>query len=437
MCVPPTDDERGDVALLRLDVPQPRTAGAMLRRVALTWDRPVHTMGYPSGQGLEIGVWTRMTLAGKAGVEWLQMNRRSAQDQRVRAGFSGSGVADDATGDVLGIVVSEYTDDSAGLSWMLPVDAIVAHLPVVSEWVVGDSGIDPIFAARGRGELIGQAAEVAQWLRRRHDGAAVLIVLGPDLDAVRQAVAVSSSRSAPGEPVGGIDLALDVEGRTVDEVSRRIVDRAGLAVSGAESARDRLRAGAPPMTIVVDGLDAADEPEALLDEVLKPLVDSGTRLVLGFRDEDAASLAAAKSLADDTVSTRLEAIARRAEALAGGPDGDEWRLNLRLLRKVAAVDSALVAGRLADVERRLVRAERRARKARSRSGAVADDRGLLAAWFVMAAEAGLDEDPGLDQVYRWADSLLSADPVDHAAAHAAVRAYQQAVREALAKGERR
>lgn len=432
MCVPPTEDERGDVALLRLDIPQPDGNAAPLRRVALTWDRPVHTLGYPGDRGLEIGVWTRMTLAGLAGAEWLQMNRRSAADPRVRAGFSGSGVADDATGDVLGIVVSEYTDDAAGLSWMLPVDAIVAHLPMVSRWVVGDSGIDPVFApSPGRTELTGRAAELADWLGHRHDGAAVLIVLDTGLDAVRQAV---SGTGTAGGRTRGVDLALDVAGRTVDEVSRRIIDRAGLAVAGEQSASERLRAGTPPMTIVVDGVDAAEQPEELVDQVLKPLVDAGTRLVLGFRGEDSTSLVAARTLAEHTVTARLDALADRVSGLTDEPEAQAWRLDLSLLRRAVPVDSALVATRLAAMERRLARAEHRA--GRARGDMPAEDRGLLGAWCAMAAEAGLDEHPGLAGAYRRADDLLTAEPVDQAAAHTAVRDYQRAVREALAERRR-
>ncbi|MFL6124893.1 serine protease, partial [Actinophytocola sp.] len=173
-CVPPSADERrGDVTLLRLSEPQPNGIGAKLRRVALTWDRPVHALGYPDG--LDVGVWARITLAGRAGVEWLQMNQRSQGEQRVRAGFSGAGVADDRTGDVLGIVVSEYTDADAGLSWMLPVGAIVAHLPEVSRWVVGDGGIDPGFDGPVHAvDRADRTPELADWLRRRYEGAAVL-----------------------------------------------------------------------------------------------------------------------------------------------------------------------------------------------------------------------------------------------------------------------
>ncbi|PRY44861.1 S1 family peptidase [Umezawaea tangerina] len=448
MCVPPGEDERGDVAVLRLATPQRAGLGATLRRAMPTWDRPVHALGYPQGRGLEIGVWARMTLAGRAGVEWWQMNRRSEGEQRVRAGFSGSGVADDATGEVLGIVVSEYTDDTAGLSWMLPVDAITAHLPFASEWAVGDSGIDPIFTApAGHGDGNGPTRELVDWLLGRDAAAAVLILVGPDLDVVRRAVAESTRRTATEAGVRGVDLALDVAGRTVDEVSRRIVDRAGLAVGASSTPGERVREGTPPMTIVVDGVDEADEPEALVDDVLKPLVDSGARLVLGFRQDGSAGLAAAKSLADDTIAGRLDRLADRITAVArregprplGSSDTHSTVLRLRLtaLRKAAAAHSALVANRLTAFERAVASAEREVGRTARRSAAVAADRGLLEAWKAKAFDAGLVEDIGLAAAYRRAHGLLTAETVDQAAAHAALRAYQDAVREALAKGDRR
>lgn len=448
LCVPPADDERGDVAVLRLATPQPVGIGATLRRALPTWDRPVHALGYPQGRGLEIGVWARMTLAGRAGVEWWQMNRRSEGEQRVRAGFSGSGVADDATGEVLGIVISEYTDDTAGLSWMLPVDAITAHLPFVSEWAVGDSGIDRIFTPPpGHGDGNGQMGELLDWLLGRDAAPAVLILVGPDLDVVRRAVAESTRRTAAESGGRGVDMALDVAGRTVDEVSRRIVNRTGSAVGRSSAPGERVREGTPPMTIVLDGVDEADEPEALVDGVLKPLVDSGARLVLGFRQEGSAGLAAAKSLAHDTITARLDELAARISAVArregprtlGASDTHSTVLRLRLtaLRKAAAAHSALVANRLAVFERAVARAERGVERTARRSDAVSADRGLLEAWKAKAFDAGLVEDIGLAAAYRRAHGLLTAEDVDQAAAHAALRAYQDAVRDALAKGERR
>jgi serine protease Do len=447
LCVPPrADEQRGDVALLKLSLPQPDGIAATLRRVALTWDRCVHALGYPPGSGLDIGVWARMTLAGRAGVEWLQMNRRSDGEQRVRAGFSGAGVADDHTGDVLGIVVSEYTDAAAGLSWMLPVEAIIAHLPLVSEWVVGDSGIDPIFIppVRDAGRT-DRAAELADWLARRHEGAAVLVVVGSDLAAVRQAVALSSPNTDQLGAVGGVvDLALDVGGRTVKEVSDRIVDRAGLAVADASTSSERLHAGTPPMTIVADGVDEAEQPDVLLGEVFKPLLDSGARLVLGFRHDDSPSLAMARTLAAGTVAARLNALAASIAALAEAgkrqpaviDQAAKLRLGLTVLRGVAAEDAALVAGRLAKFERAVARLKHDLKVFDQRAETVSADLGLLEATKARAAIAGLVEDIELAAKYETAFDSLTTEPVDVAAAHATVHAYVGAVRRKLAEGQR-
>jgi serine protease Do len=446
MCVPPMKDGlRGDVALLVLATPQPYGIGATLRRVALTWDRPVRTFGYPAG--LELGVWTRLTLAGRAGVEWLQMNRRSRDEQRVRAGFSGAGVVDETTRGVLGIVVSEYTDDAAGLSWMLPVEAIGTYLPRISEWVVGDSGIDPVLTPRvpdaGRARAVDA---IADWLDRRDEGAAVLIVVGSDIDAVRQAVFLSSTPTASLGTRGMVDLALDVGGLSVEQVSHRIIHRAGLAEVGTTGAAERVRANAPPMTIVADGVDEAERPESLLDEVFKPLVDSGARLVLGFRHDDSASLAMARSLAADLVANRLDGFTERITKLieAGrlrkaGPvvsRAADLRLRLSMLRRAATENSALVADRLVGFERRLAMAEHDLADADHRADAVAADEGLLDAAKAKAAAGGLAEHLGLAALHDSAVALLSADPVDQALAHAAVLAYLDAVRRELDGGGR-
>lgn len=431
-CVPAHGVDRGDVAVLKLATDPPPGAGAVLHRTALTWDRQVHALGYPNGKGLDIGVWARMTVAAWAGSEWLQMNRRSVGEQRVRAGFSGSGVADDATGHIIGIVVSEYTDDDAGLSWMLPVAAIEAHLPLISEWVQGDSGIDPLFTSAATGTRVAaRVREVVDWLGRRHDGAAVLIIVGDELADLRQAVALSGVGGSP-EP----DLAMDVEGLTAEEVSRRIVDRAGLAVHG--SSTERVQAGTPPMTIVVDGIDQADEPQALLDEVFRPMVTSGARLVFGFRQDDSASIAAARALARDAVTARLDGLAERVTALLRAePAGNAGRLRISLtaLRRAAAEDWALVAEQLPRFDRAVARAEDARTAARQDESTRSDLRGLLDAWQAKAGDGGLVEHIGTAAAYRKAHASLAAEPFDVAAAREAVRVYQDAVRQALARGE--
>ncbi|ROP36598.1 S1 family peptidase [Saccharothrix texasensis] len=431
--VPPDGDDRGDVAVLKLATRQPAGLGATLRRAALTWDRPVHTLGYPHGQGLDIGVWARMTLAAWAGSEWLQMNRRSPGEQRVRAGFSGSGVADDATGDVLGIVVSEYTDDDAGLAWMMPVATIEAHLPLVSQWAVGDRGVDPdrFPAPADSTHLAERVREIMAWLSRREDGAAVLIVVGGERTDLRHAVALSSVGDSP-DP----DLALDVEGLTVEEVSRRIVDRAGLAADG--SSTRRVQAGTPPMTVVVDGVDQTDEPQALLDEVFEPMVRHGARLVFSFDQDDSAGIDAARALARAAVTGRLDGFAERiAVLLADSPDTDASRLRIALsgLRRAAAADWTLVAERLPRFDRAITRVESGRADARQVAEAMSDLRGQLEGWKAKAGDGGLAEDIGSATAYRRAHALLAADPVDGDAVREAVKEYQDLVRRALAKGE--
>src|SRR2546429_461669 len=80
----------------------------------------------------------------------------------VRAGFSGAGARDEHAGNLLEIVVSEYTDYAGGLSWLLPVEAILAPLPLVSRWAVGDSVGVPDSDARD-GDWTGRVAELVDW----------------------------------------------------------------------------------------------------------------------------------------------------------------------------------------------------------------------------------------------------------------------------------
>src|SRR5262249_46677782 len=159
--VPPLPNERGDLALLKLERAVPEGCAARLLRVP-PWNQVVHTFGYPVS--LDSGVWVRATLAGRGGPgdEWGQMNQLQPQGIRVRKGFNGSGVVDDTMEHVVGVIVGEYTDDEAGLSWMIPVDTIVRYLPEMAGRVAGGGTVDPRFveqfgarpADTGTGRLI-------------------------------------------------------------------------------------------------------------------------------------------------------------------------------------------------------------------------------------------------------------------------------------------
>lgn len=419
--------ERGDVALLRLATPQPGVRPATLRKVAMSWNRSVHAQGYPRGLE-EVGAWATMTLSGLAGAEWQQMN--GGGGHRVQRGFSGAGVADDQNGHVLGIVVSEYNDNGVGLSWMIPVAAIEHHLPVLSRWVVGDDGIDERFKNRAA-HYNDRVRALMDWLARRQDGAAVLLVVGEDLVHLKDAVTLSAVGESPAP-----DLAIDAEGLTTEEVSRRIVDRLGLVSRGSDT--ERVREGTPPMTVVIDGVDAARDPRSLLDDVGRPMVASGARLVLGFRDGDAADLAAARELARAAVAARLDGFVARVSALmADEPDtaATKLRLGLSALRRAAAADWLLVEGKLPRFDRAITRAERERAARRHAQDELSVLRGRLATAHARAAAAGFAEDLELDRHQRRAHAALDADPVDLAVALGAVQACEAAVRRRLAGGD--
>jgi serine protease Do len=473
-CVRPQDGRRGDVALLRLAWRPATGVGATLRRVALSWDRAVHMCGFPPG--LKAGIYTRATLTGygSLGGEWLQMNARSPVEQRVGAGFSGAGVVDDRTGDVLGIVVGEYPGQAANLSWMIPVETILSHLPQVVRWVTGDAAADEVFSkstdpGADHGELVRTFTE---WLARRDTGDCLIIIVGSELAVMYRAVALSSREQPttvtdPPEgtvpALGSIDLALDASGKTTEEVSRRILNRAGVPVNQTFSASQQVRAGVPPMTIVVDGVDNAEQPENLLNEVLKPLAEGGSRLALGFRDEFAPSLRIARSWDIGSGAYRLARLAEQIDELDGveqrlmllrthitdqaptGNRGPELRMALSVLRADAAgsgPDSVRLL--LERCEQQAARALRRATKAVERlAGWLAERdslRGRLGAYQAKANDAGLAEDVRLAAAYRRAHDLLYRSPTDIPAARAAVQDYMLAVRQAirgrLGEGER-
>jgi hypothetical protein len=256
--VPQQGDRRGDVALLLLERQPTGAVSAMLRREALNWDREVHMCGFPPG--LEDGVRIRATLAesGGPGGEWVRlnprMNPRSPGEPRVRAGFSGAGVVDHRTGHVLGIVAGEYPGRCGGPSWMIPVETILSYLPRVAEWVSGDPvqfGRPAEVVPPGRDQDHFARAFV-EWLNRRDTGDCLMIVVGPQTGAMRETVARSSrERRSTAEPPdtevpapGSVDVAVDVSGRTVEDVSRRILDRAGIPRDGTISAAEQVRADA-------------------------------------------------------------------------------------------------------------------------------------------------------------------------------------------------
>ncbi|ACU36467.1 hypothetical protein Amir_2530 [Actinosynnema mirum DSM 43827] len=446
----PQEDQRGDVALLELVRAAPGGSGALLHRVGVSWGRVVRTFGYP--HRYSDGVWTSLTLAAGAGPgqEWVQMNALPRQ-RAVTAGFSGAGVADDLTGAVVGIVVSADLDREAGLAWMLPVETVLAHLPSAAGFVAEDSEAERELSAPGS---TAAARRVVDWLERDRG---LLVLVGADLAVLRWLAVLgsrdlrsTSSGSVAGSvagvvsgvvgaapEVGSVDVAVDATGLGAEEVSRRLGAQVGrfrgsgghpdeLVMTGSGSGPGE-RGG--PVTVVVNGVDAAADPGELLEHVVKPLVRGGTRVALGFHRGDAPALASVRAWQADEHSGRLVALGARIrdlahlERAAGGLVKAHWlRVDLMGLR--ASLDEAGLVSLERRVQRYGVEAEGRlARAVRELEGL----RRLLDASGALAAGHGHEEDLELGELYRRARELLSRLPADPEACHTAVFAHLHAV----------
>jgi hypothetical protein len=483
---PPRDDEwldeRGDVALLELaggrwdDLPT-----APLRRLPVSRSlhgRRVRSCGYPDG-AVKPGVWAQADLAGPGpGGERIQLDSVSA-GHPVTRGFSGAGVIDDETDAVIGVVVSEYSE--LGISWMLPVETILRYLPYLKNCVDGRLAVDQELSDRSGSRIdVDLAREITSWLQGRRR--IRLIVTGGSASstsaALRRVIRFADRESRPSArdrsiaeaaagtvpPVGSIDLALDVSGKAVDDVSRRIAERLGIPVDGPADVAGKLRERAPPMTLVVDGVDDVAEPAALLDQVLAPLAERGVRLLLGFHRASSTALDLARSRWPDqdepddhprVVRRRLDALATQigdvadredalgsyreyvAGRIAGTPElplgAASLRLWLSALRMADADgERTWLGSQFDDCEAAADRAVRRLEGfQRGLEGLLERRReltGRLTAYHAMAAGHGLVEDLGLDTVYRQAYHALRQGPADLVEAEGLVGAYQRAVR---------
>jgi serine protease Do len=425
--------------------------GAVLYRAALSWRRPVRVCGFPDG--LEEGVYTSARLAGYVGPggEWLQMNARSSGGQWVRPGFSGAGVVDEQTGAVLGIVVSSYTDNTCGLAWMIPVETVVFHIPRVARWVTGDPAVGEGFGvpAGPAVDRPGLARDIAAWLGRRDTGDVIKVVVGSGVSEVRRVV----TRSGLEPSAGSVDLALDVSGKTVDEVSERIISRAGIPRDEVVSPTEQVRSGIPPMTVALTDVDAAQNAAALVSQVVRPMVESGHRLILTFAAPSSPALALVRDWDVGSDGWRLARLGQRIEALRAAEQrlqslsrrvmpsapftvcATDLRIALSALRDVAVSDPRL-RERLERCERVTAERIRRTAEATDQMEALLIERdglrGVFTAYQAKANDCGFAEDVALGAVYRRTHDSLWRLPVDVTAARDSVREYRAAVYRACA-----
>ncbi|MEU1737411.1 serine protease [Streptosporangium sp. NPDC020145] len=397
--VPADDDQRGDLALLDLASPAPLERRPVLRRPGL-WGREVYTRGFPSL--LDDGLWVRARLGGRAGPggEWIQMDAEPYRE--IRRGFSGAPVVDGRTGDVLGVVVSEFPG-LAGLAWMIPVETIVHHLPALAG-MVADS---PSFTDQIR-EFFGPG----------RSGGAMVVVTG---DAP-----VSTSLAEPAQHEE------DVSGMTVAEVSRQ-VHRA-------------LERHSERQMFVFDAVDAADDPETLAQEVIRPLTEAGHQVITGLRQEsarlrrilDQPSVARRLEVLDVRV-TEARAAARATRARHRGvarlvtpvpdwpDDGPALQLRVRSLRRNPTLPD------LEECESETRELLRKSTETHRELDRINDEykslKSLLRAYHLGSGVERSERDRILAERYTRAHHLLFTLPCDLAAASEAVDHYIRALKE--------
>ncbi|MEU2062646.1 trypsin-like peptidase domain-containing protein [Streptomyces sp. NPDC013455] len=289
-------DRSGDLALLRLAAPLPAEHATRLYRLAAPHG-PVSMYGFPDGD--DGGRWHGATLVAARGRDSQVQLRPLTPGELAAPGFSGGGVVDHATDQVIGIVLSVDEGPGSAFSYMSPTETILSHLPQVAAWSDGAEAVDPRLRT-GTGPAAGRldvpfATELASWFRGA--GWPVLVTVVPargdrawtlqravtladrELRTHRNTSAVSHDPPETVPPAGAHDLALDVKGLTCAEVMDRIAERLGIR---DDPRPERLGALRVPLAAVLVAVDQAAEPEALLG-LLDRLARQGARLLLVFR----------------------------------------------------------------------------------------------------------------------------------------------------------
>ncbi|MEU4523496.1 trypsin-like peptidase domain-containing protein [Amycolatopsis sp. NPDC024027] len=428
--VPPTEDGRGDIALLDLAEAFPHVPGAPLVRLGAVRDRVVHTYGFPAPH--RYGVWVNNAeLAGPAGAagEWIQLNS-PLPGERVRRGFSGAGVIDKATGAVLGMVVTEYTDERAGLAYLIPVEVIVRHVPDVARWV----GEPP-----------------------RPSAGPLIVVIGDRDSAVREDLLAQVRRErrasrppgtdrVPGERLTAI---VDATGKTTGEVAEHV--SAGISSGEVVTV---LQTNPEDVAVAVTGVEDARAPEEVLTDVVRPLMDKGATVLLQFSGPDSPGARLVRRWENEQNARRLDRLALLVDMVEHEEDRTRERAarigsrtavpgssaDLRL--RLAALRSAGERVEPGRVRRALAATERDAEAARwelvrryAELDALAarhdELHGRLRAYNAKATDAGLMEDEELGDLYREAMEVLTTRPDEPGAAAELVERYVRAVRRRL------
>lgn len=305
---------RGDVALLELDEP----AGCGTRTTL--WKAPisggtVRVYGFPQAEPFGMGTDAQLAGSGHRQGEWGLLKRARTGDPWIERGYSGAGamaLGGAFDGRVIGIVVADFVDGDAKAAWMLPTETVLHYLPRIKELgffdgdpatELGDTGGESPDHVLGDPLRLALTQELTRQLDSGRPGTVVvgtggttavgdswLVRLVRTADpAARATVSDAELTGAPGDtvlPLGSIDAAYDARGKSVADVCGYLTRRFGLPGGDARTVAGQLLRRRPPACLVVGGVDRAQDPRALVEDLLGQLAararSRGLRLVLGF-----------------------------------------------------------------------------------------------------------------------------------------------------------
>jgi hypothetical protein len=312
--VPPLADERGDVAVLKLDHPVRAIPGVPLVR---NWseDLRVRLCGHPAGTEGFGGIWVsgRTVAEGGPGGEWVQL--KIDDGDQAEHGHSGAAVLTEDGGEAVGLLVSVDKKPGSRAAWMIPVRTVVRYLRMIDRYVVGDPSTDRAFTKHISLPLdspmqVELSRALVDWLGPDQPGG-VCVLAGPGSGALLGRLAALSdqarlgqaSAQAPQESPAGtlpapgvIDVAVEAAGKDYDAVAGQITDVLHLRTGGGQGLADQLtRHG--PLVVMISQADLALDPGALRSRLLEPLADRaagrGVKVLIGFHGSPPPSLARA------------------------------------------------------------------------------------------------------------------------------------------------
>lgn len=134
--LPVRADRGGDLAGLSVVGPAPQGVGdPPLGHVGSVTGQTVRLHGYPRGGQFPDGLTARARLVGYSASELIQLSRVGEGDPVAGEGYSGAGVVEESSGNILGIARAAAGTEARRVVWMCPVDKVAQRWAFLAEFM--------------------------------------------------------------------------------------------------------------------------------------------------------------------------------------------------------------------------------------------------------------------------------------------------------------